>query len=106
MRLDYNLLEDGRKAFFELSRIDRFFHLFWLLGPFFFLIERTPGDVYISIIALAFVVRSLKTSDSNWLKFLWLGEWLQRFIEQDLFRKIVLWAFLIMGGRLTIMGLF
>ena len=72
MRLDYNLLEDGRKALFELSRIERFFHLFWLLGPFFLLIERTPGDAYISIIALAFVVRSLKTRDSNWLKFLWV----------------------------------
>ena len=36
----------------------------------------------------------------------WLGEWLQRFMGQDLFRKIVLWAFLVMGGRLIIMGLF
>ena len=36
----------------------------------------------------------------------WLGEWLQKFIAQDLFRQIVLWAFLIMGGRLIVMGLF
>ena len=57
----YDLLDNGRKAFFELSRNDRFMHAFWLLGPFFLLIERTPGDVYISIVALTFLIRSLKS---------------------------------------------
>ena len=36
----------------------------------------------------------------------WLGEWLRSFIRQDLFRKIVLWVFLMMGGRLIVVGLF
>ena len=72
MRLDYDLFVDGRKALLELSRINRFFHLFWLLGPFFLLIERTPGDIYISIIAISFVIRSLKKRDGTWLKFLWV----------------------------------
>lgn len=35
----------------------------------------------------------------------WVGEWLRGSIQQDSFRRIVLWAFLIMGGRLVIMGL-
>ena len=30
----YDLLGNGKKAFFELSRHDRFMHAFWLLGPF------------------------------------------------------------------------
>ena len=68
----YDLLGNGKKAFFELSRNDRFMHAFWLLGPFFLLIERTPGDVYISIVALTFLIRSLKTRDGAWLKFFWV----------------------------------
>jgi len=68
----YDLLGNGKKAFFELSRNDRFIHAFWLLGPFFLLIERTPGDVYISIVALTFLIRSLKNRDCAWLEFFWV----------------------------------
>ena len=68
----YDLLGNGKKAFFELSRNDRFMHAFWLLGPFFLLIERTPGDLYISIVALTFLIRSLKMRDGAWLKFFWV----------------------------------
>ena len=68
----YDLLGNGKKAFFELSRTDRFMHAFWLLGPFFLLIERTPGDAYVSIVALTFLVRSLITRDGAWLKFFWV----------------------------------
>ena len=68
----YDLLDNGKKAFFELSRIDRFMHAFWLLGPFFLLIERTPADVYISIVALTFLIRSLKNRDFAWLEFFWV----------------------------------
>lgn len=72
MRLISDLLNDGKKALFELSQADRYFHLFWLLGPFFLLIERTPGDIYISTVALTFLIRSLKRRDSAWLKFFWV----------------------------------
>ena len=72
MHYMYDLLGNGKKAFFELSRNDRFMHAFWLLGPFFLLIERTPGDLYISIVALTFLIRSLKMRDGTWLKFFWV----------------------------------
>ena len=36
----------------------------------------------------------------------WVGEWLRGHVQQDSFRIIVLWAFLIMGGRLVAIGLF
>ena len=35
----------------------------------------------------------------------WAGEWLRGHVQQHLFRRIVLWAFLIMGARLIAVGL-
>jgi len=35
-----------------------------------------------------------------------IGEWLRGHVQQDSFRLIVLWAFLVMGGRLIAVGLF
>ncbi len=35
----------------------------------------------------------------------WVGEWLRGYVHQDSFRRIMLWAFLIMGGRLIAIGL-
>ena len=37
------------------------------------------------------------------LKF---GEWLRGYVPQSIFRQIVLWAFLLMGGRLIAVGMF
>jgi len=34
----------------------------------------------------------------------WAGEWLRGYVPQELFRRIVLWAFLIMGARLIAVG--
>ena len=34
----------------------------------------------------------------------WLGEWLRGYVPQESFRRIVLWAFLIMGARLIAVG--
>ena len=36
----------------------------------------------------------------------WAGEWLRGHVQQDSFRKLVLWAFLFMGARLIAIGLF
>jgi len=35
----------------------------------------------------------------------WVGEWLRGYVPQESFRRIVLWAFLIMGARLIAIGL-
>jgi len=48
------------------------FHIFWLLGPFILLIERSPADIWLSILALAFVVRSIMKRDGGWLKAFWV----------------------------------
>ena len=54
------------------SRADRLAYSFWLLGPFILLIERTPADIWLSVLALAFVVRSIVLRDGQWLKVTWV----------------------------------
>ena len=54
------------------SRADQFFHLFWLAGPFILLYERTPADVWLTLIGLAFICRSILREEWAWLKFFWV----------------------------------
>jgi len=49
-----------------MARWEKGFHIFWLLGPFILLIERSPVDIWLSIRALAFVVRSIMKRDGGW----------------------------------------
>ena len=72
MRILYDFLVDGKNALAEYSSTEKFFRVFWLLGPYFMLIERTPGDAYITILALAFLVKSAKNSDWAWSKLFWV----------------------------------
>jgi O-antigen ligase len=55
-----------------MPRWEKGFHIFWLLGPFILLIERSPADIWLSILALAFVVRSIMKRDGGWLKVFWV----------------------------------
>ena len=41
-----------------LPKWERPVHVFWLLGPFILLLERTPADIWLSLIALIFAVPS------------------------------------------------
>ena len=56
----------------SLSIFDRIFHIFWLLGPFFLLIERSPADAWLSICGVYFLVRSFQNGDFTWLSHLWV----------------------------------
>ena len=47
-------------------------HIFWLLGPFILLIERTPADIWLSLIALIFAGRSLWKRQGWWLRSFWV----------------------------------
>ena len=53
------LIVEARTALDGLPKWEKPFLIFWLLGPFFLLIERSPADAWLSILALAFAVRSL-----------------------------------------------
>ncbi len=47
-------------------------HIFWLIGPFILLIERSPADIWLTLIALAFIFRAVARRDGNWLSFAWV----------------------------------
>jgi len=59
-------------ALAAMPRWEKGFHIFWLLGPFILLIERSPADIWLSILALAFVVRSIFKRDGAWLRAFWV----------------------------------
>ena len=66
------LWDDFLRAQSALPRWERLFRIFWLLGPFVLLIERTPADIWLSVIAIAFVIRSIWLRQGHWLKFIWV----------------------------------
>jgi len=59
-------------ALAEMPKWEKGFHVFWLLGPFILLIERSPADIWLSILALAFAVRSIMRRDGEWLNVFWV----------------------------------
>ena len=59
-------------ALAALPRCEKGFHIFWLLGPFILLIERSPADVWLSVLAIAFVFRSIFKHDWAWLRVFWV----------------------------------
>lgn len=63
---------DARQALAELSPGQRILHIFWLLGPFILLIERSPADAWLTLLSLAFLVRVLLRRETGWLKPFWV----------------------------------
>jgi O-antigen ligase len=66
------LITDARAALTELPRWERYLHIFWLAGPFILLIERSPADLWLSVMALTFAVRSVVRREGWWLKKFWV----------------------------------
>ena len=66
------LIAEAWKAFNDLPKWEKPFHIFWLAGPFILLIERSPADAWISILALSFAVRSICQRDGLWLSHVWV----------------------------------
>ncbi len=67
-----NIWADLGDALSSVPQWERGFHIFWLFGPFILLIERSPADIWCSILALAFVFRSIVNRDGGWLKAFWV----------------------------------
>ena len=64
---------ETREALRSVSGWDRAAHIFWLLGPFILLIERSPADMWLSVIALIFVAgRSILRREGWWLRVTWV----------------------------------
>ena len=48
----------GLSKISSLSKFDKIMIFFWLIGPFVFLIERDPADLWLTTISLTFLYRS------------------------------------------------
>ena len=66
------IIFDARQALSELPGWEKYAHIFWLLGPFILLIERSPADAWVSLLALTFAVRSVVKREGAWLKVFWV----------------------------------
>ncbi len=70
---------DTKTALAALPAPSRWFHIFYLSGPFILLIERSPADLWLSLCGLVFFARSFFVRDWSWLRFVWvqacLGFW-------------------------------
>ena len=53
--------EDGLNKIKNLNRFNKFMTIFWLLGPFIYLIERDPADLWLTMIGIFFLVRCIRT---------------------------------------------
>ena len=63
---------DAKEALAGMARWERYAHIFWLAGPFILLIERSPADAWLSLLAIAFALRSVIRRDASWLKPFWV----------------------------------
>ena len=66
------LIDDARTALSAMPKWEQGFYIFWLLGPFILLIERSPADFWLSTIALTFLVRACINGDFSWARRFWV----------------------------------
>ncbi|MDA9816942.1 O-antigen ligase family protein [Alphaproteobacteria bacterium] len=55
----------------DMKRLDKFMSVFWILGPFIYLIERDPADLWLTSIGIIFLVRCFKKNDWLWASQFW-----------------------------------
>ena len=55
----------------KLHNFDKYMTLFWFLGPFIYLIERDPADLWLTVIGIMFFARCIKRKDWSWAFQLW-----------------------------------
>jgi len=66
------VVEGAKDALLELPAFERGLHILWVLGSFILLIERSPADVWLTVLSLAFVVRAFIRRDGTFLKNFWV----------------------------------
>ena len=67
-----SVVRQTNEALRSMTNWERAIHVFWLLGPLILLIERSPADLWLSVIALVFVGRSIARRESWWLRVTWV----------------------------------
>ena len=56
----------------SLPRWEKAFHIWWLLGPFILLIERSPADLWLSLCVIGFITRAIIKKQTDWLRAFWV----------------------------------
>ena len=71
---EFNFFESwklGNSKIVKLSKFDKFMTIFWLLGPFIYLIERDPADLWLSSIGLTFLIKCCRDKNWSWFTQSW-----------------------------------
>ena len=68
--LNYSFF-NGLSKIKNLSKFQKIMTYFWILGPFIFLIERDPADLWLTLISIIFLIRCFYKKDWNWAGQLW-----------------------------------
>ena len=63
--------KDGLTKIKSMSGFEKTMTIFWLLGPFIYLIERDPADLWLSLIGIIFLVRCILRKDWDWTCQFW-----------------------------------
>ena len=63
--------ESGWKKIKNLNNFEKIMTIFWFLGPFIYLIERDPADLWLSLIGLVFLIRCIILKEWRWTSQLW-----------------------------------
>ena len=86
-----DIFTSAKDAWKNSHGLDRIMLCFWLLGPWFFLIERSPADAWISLAGLLFLIRSGITGDWGWLRLGWVkavGAFVLALVMSSLFSSL------------------
>ena len=62
---------NGVKKIKALPKFHKFMTYLWILGPFIYLIERDPADLWLTSISIAFLFRCYIKKDWRWSGQLW-----------------------------------
>ena len=62
---------DGINKIKNLKSFEKFMTIFWLLGPLIYLLERDPADLWLTLIAMIFLIRCIKNKDWAWTSQIW-----------------------------------
>ena len=71
---DFNIkkkFDTGLSKINTLRAFERYMVYFWILGPFIYLIERDPADLWLSLIAVIFLIRCTIKKDWTWIGQKW-----------------------------------
>ena len=64
--------DSGLKKIRQSTPVKKLILIFWLIGPILYLFERSPADIWLSIICLAFLIRCFVSNDWSPFNQFWV----------------------------------